>query len=308
VTRETVRLGCTPVVNLYEHTAEPIMVTHRRDEYPLVPDAQQRMATEVYAVTQVSGVPAGGGEPTPYEPLYGLRHAVPATEQPVFWVARRHAAPERGIRASDLSLAFVDRSGRTFHPKHDVVTARTLCFNGDLPSRLPVGDPRGDFEMLGGGPLTRISALLRPTVAVHPRLGAALAWRMVSQLSLNHLSLQDGPEPLRELLRLHDHAESPDIERQVQGILNVRSSAVHARVAGLSQAGGLALARGRQITLELDEDHFAGDGAWLFATVLERFFSLYAALNSFTQLTVLTAQRRRPMAEWAPRSGSRALG
>jgi type VI secretion system protein ImpG len=308
VTRETVRLGCSPVVNLYEHTAEPILLTHRRDEYPLVPDAQHRMATEVYAVTDVVGVPAGGGDATPYQPLYGLKHDAPAGEQPVFWVARRHPAPERGARASDLSLAFVDRGGRTLQPKHDVVTARTLCFNGDLPSRLPVGDPRGDFELVGGGPLAQITALLRPTVAVHPRLGAALAWRMVSQLSLNHLSLDDGPTALRELLRLHDHAESPDIERQIQGILDVKSAAVHARVPGLAQAGGLALARGRRITLDLDEDHFAGDGAWMFASVLERFFSLYASLNSFTQLTVNTRQRRRPLAEWGPRSGSRALG
>ena len=160
VTRDTIRLGCTPVVNLYEHVAEPILLTHRRDEYPLVPDAQQRMATEVYAVTNVVGVPAGGGEATPYEPLYGLRHGMPVGEQPVFWTARRHPAPERGARASDLSLAFVDRGGRTLQPTHDVVTARTLCFNGDLPSRLPVGDVRGDFELMGGGPLTRIVALL----------------------------------------------------------------------------------------------------------------------------------------------------
>ncbi len=309
VTRETVRLGCTPVVNLYEHVAEPILLTHRRDEYPLVPDAQHRLAIEVYAVTDVVGVPAGGGDPTRYEPLYGLKHDAPASgEQPVFWVARRHPAPERGPRASDLSLAFIDRGGRTLQPVHDVVTARTLCFNGDLPSRLPVGDPRGDFELVGGGPLTRISALLRPTVSVHPRLGAALAWRMVSQLSLNHLSLDGGAEPLRELLRLHDHGESPDIERQIQGVLDVRSEAVHARIPGLSQGGGLALARGRRISVTLDEDHFAGDGAWLFASVLDRFFALYASLNSFTQLTVDTRQRRRPLADWPARSGSRALG
>lgn len=309
VTRDTIRLGCTPVVNLYEHVAEPIMLTHRRDEYPLVPDAQQRVTTEVYAVTNVVGVPAGGGEATRYEPLYGLRHEMAVGgEVPVFWVARRHPAPERGPRASDISLAFVDRSGRTLQPRHDVVTARTLCFNGDLPSRLPVGDARGDFELVGGGPFARINALLRPTPSVHPRLGSALAWRLVSQLSLNHLSISEGPEALRELLRLYDHGESPDIERQVLGIVNVQSEAVHARVAGLSRGGGLALARGRRIDLELDEDNFAGDGAWLFASVLERFFALYASLNSFTQLTVRTRQRRRPLGEWAPRAGCRALG
>jgi type VI secretion system protein ImpG len=135
-----------------------------------------------------------------------------------------------------------------------------------------------------------------------------MVWRLVSQLSLNHLSLSDGPEALRELLRLHDHGESPEIERQVAAITDVRSRAVHARVPGLATGGGLALARGRAIELELDEDGFAGDGAWLFATVMERFFALYASLNSFTQLTVLTRQRRRPLGQWLPRAGCRALG
>jgi type VI secretion system protein ImpG len=309
VTRETVRLGCVPVVNLHELAAEPILLTHRRDESPLVPDASHRLTTEVHSVTSVVGVRTGGGDPVKYEPLYGLRHARGAGEAaPVFWVARRHPAPERGARATDVSLAFVDREGHTLQPKHDVVTARVLAFNGDLPARLPVGDARGDFELVAGGPVARVGALLRPTPAVHPRLGAALAWRLVSQLSLNHLSLTDGPDALRELVRLHDHAESPDVERQVEGIVDVRSRAVHARVPGLAQGGGLALARGRAVDVALDEDAFAGDGAWLFAQVLERFLALSASLNSFVQLTVTTRQRRRPLGAWAPRAGSRALG
>ncbi|MBC7843180.1 MAG: type VI secretion system baseplate subunit TssF, partial [Gemmatimonadaceae bacterium] len=72
--------------------------------------------------------------------------------------------------------------------------------------------------------------------------------------------------------------------------------------------GGLALARGRRVMLDLDEDNFAGDGAWIFASVLERFLALYASLNSFTQLTVNTRQRRRPLGDWLPRAGCRALG
>ena len=44
--------------------------------------------------------------------------------------------------------------------------------------------------------------------------------------------------------------------------------------------------RGSQIEIELNEDHFTGEGdAYLFATILDRFFALYATLNAYTQLT-----------------------
>ena len=58
----------------------------------------------------------------------------------------------------------------------------------------------------------------------------------------------------------------------------------------------------------LDEEQFAGGGAYLFASVLERFLSLYASINSFTALTVRTQQRGTiPLRRWAPRAGCRAL-
>ena len=45
--------------------------------------------------------------------------------------------------------------------------------------------------------------------------------------------------------------------------------------------------RGSHIEVELNEDHFAGEGdAYLFAVILDRFMGLYATLNGYTQLTV----------------------
>lgn len=299
-----VRVGCTPVVNLFAQTAEPILLTHRRDEYPLVADARRRLTTEIYSVDEVVAVAGGGGDPMPFEPLYGLRHDVePGTPQ-VYWNARRRLIPGRTDGSTEVTLAFIDRDARTMQPEFDAVTARVTCFNGDLPARLPIGDPRGDFELIGGGPFTQIAALVKPTEPVHPPLGKPLLWRLVSQLSLNHLSLTDGPDALRELLRLYDLRGAPETDRQIQGIVGISSRPAHARVSSASSVG---LARGRRVELDLDEDNFAGDGAFLFASVLERFFALYASMNSFTQLTVRTRQRRRPLREWAPRAGERVL-
>ena len=50
------RLGCAPVINLFEQTAEPIDVTQRRYEYRIVPDVGRALGTEVYSVDAVVSI------------------------------------------------------------------------------------------------------------------------------------------------------------------------------------------------------------------------------------------------------------
>jgi len=66
-------------------------------------------------------------------------------------------------------------------------------------------------------------------------------------------------------------------------------------------------ARGMRVELELDEDQFVGGGIYLFASVIERFLGLSSSLNSFTQLTVTTPQRKGALQEWPPRAGRKIL-
>ena len=183
--------------------------------------------------------------------------------------------------------------------------ARLPCLDGDVPSRLPFGGAGGAFELRGDGPFRRITALEKPTAVIQPPLGRPQLWRLISQLSLNYLSLvEEGVDALHEILRLHNVGDSASGEKQIQALLSVASEPVHARVVG---DHGLAFARGRRVQLHFDEEQFAGGGVYLFASVLERFLGLYASLNSFSALTAHSSQRKRPLRAWAPRSGARAL-
>jgi type VI secretion system protein ImpG len=65
---------------------------------------------------------------------------------------------------------------------------------------------------------------------IQPPLGSPQLWRLVSQLSLNYLSLADGTDALRELLRLHDFGDSPAARKQIDGIVDVRSEPTFARI------------------------------------------------------------------------------
>jgi type VI secretion system protein ImpG len=306
VSELNIKLGCAPVVNLFSQLSEPIQLTQRRTEYEIDPDARRRQTTEIFSVDEVLGLRPGVPEPVRFQPFYSHRHGED-TESPRFWRATRRPSVWRPDNGTDVFLSFADLSGQDGAPSVDAVSARLTCFNADLPNRLPFGDdnPTGDFEMRGAGPIKRTVCLIKPTPAIQPPLGRRLLWRLVSMLSLNYLSLADeGVDALRELLRLHNAGESAAMEKQIQGVLGVKATTAHSRVAS---EHGLTFARGRRVEIEFDEDQFAGAGVYLFASVLERFMGLYASMNSFCALTARTKQRRDVMRTWVPRAGWKSL-
>jgi type VI secretion system protein ImpG len=300
----TIRLGCTPIVNLFSQTSEPILLSQTRHEYQIVPDARRRATTETFSVDEVLGVTPGSPEPIHYEPIYAHRHGTDGLANQAFWHAVRRSSGWRSDGGTDVFLSFVDLSSRTVHPGVDAVTARLTCFNGDLPSRLPLGEEAG-FTLEGGGPIRTIAALVKPTPVIQPLLGRSQFWRLISQLSLNYLSLlEGGGEALKEMLRLYNTGDGTAGDRQIEGVVGLRSSPTFARVVSEQ---GLSFVRGLRVELELDEEQFAGGGAYLFASVLERFLGLYVSINSFSLLVARTRQRKSELREWPPRAGWKAL-
>ncbi len=75
VSAKTFRLGCTPAINLFEQTAEPILLTHRRFDYPVTPDIRRPNSMEIFSVDEVVSVRPDSQEPVRFEPLYSYRHA-----------------------------------------------------------------------------------------------------------------------------------------------------------------------------------------------------------------------------------------
>jgi type VI secretion system protein ImpG len=302
---DTIALGCTPVINLFPHTSEPVLLTHRRPDYQLVADARRRDAIGIYSVEDVTVVSGTRGQPIRFEPLYSYRHSAHHDGPRFFWHATRRPRAWRMEEGSDVFLSFVDTQAKVAHPEADSATARLLCYNADLPSRLTIGDPSGDFEMPGGGPIRRIAALVNPTPLIPAPSSSMLLWRLVSLLSLNFVSLiEDGPATLQEVLRLHNVRGSPAGDRQIQAITSLSAGPAYARIAG---EHGLTFARGLRIELEFDEEQFAGGGVYLFGSVLERFFGLYTSLNSFSVLRARTKHRKEMLKEWPARAGSKAL-
>jgi type VI secretion system protein ImpG len=296
------------VVNLFTTESEPIRVDQRRAEYLVRPKgATKEFSPQVFSIDSMEAVVGGAPQRIPLEPFFSFRSRQSKGGTPVFWHFRRFPSNWLEDGATDVSVAFVDPSGETIRPAFPSVSAGLTCFNGTLPTQLPIGTD-GDFHAEGGGSaLKRIVTLMHPTAPVHAPLGSSTVWRIVSQLSLNYLSLVDGGgDALRELLRLYNFGDQESGEKQIRGISRVESEPWHARVRG---EHGLSFARGRKVTIEFDESLYSGGGVYLLASVLERFLGLYSSMNSFSKLVarVRSKQKTYTLREWHPRAGLKPL-
>jgi type VI secretion system protein ImpG len=297
-------LGCTPVVNLFEQISEPILLEQKRYEYRIVPDARREQALDIFSVDRVTCVKSGNTEAVDYEPFYSWRHSA-VSKAPAFWHISRRRSPWRSDKGSDVYITFTDLSGTNVVPDRDAATLRLTCSNRDLPSRLPFGNAEGDFQLEGGGPISHIVSLIKPTDAILPPARASLLWRLVSQLSLNYLSIVgEGVDAFREILRLNNFAESIAASRQIDGILSLSARPHFTRL--LSEQG-VSFVRGTRVEMEIDEDQFVGSGVFTFCAVLDVFLGLYTSMNSFSQLAIRTRQRKGVLKQWPARSGKKIL-
>ncbi len=310
----TFRLHCSPVVNLFEQTAEPIPVTHTRTEYRIVPDVAHPHGLEVYAVESVTGVDASGGPTVAYQPFYSFKHGGDRDKVRHFWYARRRQAIGENDRGTDVFLSVVDLDFNPNVPDDQSLVVRTLCTNRDLPAQLRHSAEGSYFELEQAAPIRKVLCLRAPTIPMRPPNRRGGYWRLVSHLTLNHLSLgndAEGRAALQEMLRLYDFCD-PELNQQqsavvqqlIDGITSVRSRPVVGRIGA---AGAAGFCRGTEVTIEFDETKYVGNPLFLFATVLERFLGLYVSINSFTQLVATTAQGQAIIKKWPPRAGEQPL-
>jgi type VI secretion system protein ImpG len=309
VDTSTFQLGCTPIVNLYQKIAEPIHLSHQQNEYLVVPDVHRPMATEVYSIDSVTSTDPSVQQTRHFQPFYSYRHAYAQEQERIYWYSSRRPSQRKEDPGTEVYISLVDLAFNPDVPAVETLTMHVTCTNRDLPGKLPFGGREGDFEMEGSRGLFRVRCLRKPTNTLRPPLRRGVHWRLLSHLSLNHLSIvgaeADGsPEALREILLLYDFMDSAATRKQILGIQKVSSRRV---VRQVGSALGAALVRGLETTVEFDEDQYVGSGVFLFASVLECFLGLYASLNSFSQLVAKTRQREGILKRWPPRAGSQII-
>jgi type VI secretion system protein ImpG len=305
VSAETFQLGCTPIVNLFERPAETIRISHASTEYRIIPDRLRQASTEVYSVDRVTSAAAYAEEPRVYEPFYSFRHAHHGQPPRCFWYAHRRPSFRKDDEGTEVYLSLVDLEFKPTDPPDELLTARVTCTNRDFVSRLIWRREWGELEV-EGLPSVQARCIVSPSKTARPPSRGSLRWQLISHLSLNHLSIVQGGgrDALREILRLYAFRDEEDIRKRIAGIVEVKSQSSVSRVLFDS---GVAFCRGLDVELLFDEEQYSGSGVFLMASVLERFFRLYSAVNSYSRLTVRTQQRSSVVKRWPARVGEQRV-
>jgi type VI secretion system protein ImpG len=310
-------LFCTPAVNLFPRRADRIHLTASASEYHVVPDRTRPMDFEVHAVTEVVGYGTGTDEKQEFLPFYATSDQSPTDGTAYYTVHRqprvlstkqRTQGPRSSYVGSEVFLALVDPDEAPFRSQLKQLAVSVTCTNRDLPLHMPLGQSASDFSLETGAPVAAIRCVAGPTPPRPSHAHGDPTWRLISHLSLNYLSLTDaadggGASALRELLALYGDSGDAVIRRQIEGIRSVTSQPVTRR---LPFPGPAAFGRGTEVTLTCDEAAFEGMGIFLLGAVLERFFSKYVSINSFTETALKTVQRGE-IARWPARIGRRPL-
>lgn len=322
-------LGAAPVVNLFRQAADPIRITHQQESHAVVVDGRRAHGHEVHALERVYRVrqTAHGEVIDEVKPFFSLQHeallgddgltpqgavmppggqgAGPIGAIPAYWQLHRDEDLAERSPGHELLLTLVDANQCVTTPAVETLSLDVLATNRDLPHLLAPGTPGGDLFMSGGGPAREVVLLRKPTRSHRLQRGKGMLWRLISHLSLNHLSLTGGGiDALKELLRLYDLPHSPSNRRQVEALVAIEFKPDTAWLPGEPFA---TFVRGTEVRLTVDEQGFVGTGLGLFATVLDHFFGLYVHINSYARLTVLSARTHEELIACPPRHGARPL-
>ncbi|MGQ9371243.1 type VI secretion system baseplate subunit TssF [Azospirillum sp. ST 5-10] len=303
VDQGTFRLNCAPIVNLFRKTTEPVRLDQTQVEYRLLPDSHRERSTEIHSILKVSASSAFEDDSRTFHPFFSFDHAAARDGARAFWTARRQATGRADLPGTDLMLSFLDLDFRPLRPPAQVVFAHTLCTNRGVAEQMPAG---ARLEIEVDAPLRGIACLTKPTRQLTPPLAGQTLWRLVSHLSLNHLSLDGdaGLTALREILRLYAAFDDATVAGQVAGLSGLACTPVVRRIGDAAWRG---FCRGTEVRLELDEERFVGSHPFLLASVLNRFFGLYAAVNAFTQTVLTSRQRTGIWKTWPPLAGDRPV-
>ncbi|MEO0912004.1 MAG: type VI secretion system baseplate subunit TssF, partial [Pseudomonadota bacterium] len=316
VVPEVFDLHAVPAINLFEKRCDRVPVTARDTEHHVVVDRTATLDFEVFSLNSVRGISSEGTDDLTFHPFYSSSDLTAAGNTQRAYYAQHRRMRQRtererlsGVRTtylgSEMFLSIVDRNQAPHAANLSQLAVTAVCTNRDLPLLLATGADNL-FQLADGGPVTKVATPVSPTRPRPTLAQGDTAWRLISHLSLNYLSLVEedgGVEALRELIGIYAPPGDRVIDKQLEGLVGLSSRPIVRRMQDevLSTA-----VRGLEISLTFDEGFYEGTSAYLMGAVLERFFRKYVTMNSFTE-TVLKTQQRGEIARWRPETGLNPL-
>lgn len=295
VGKDTLRLFCTPAINLFEAAAEPVIYTPLEREHLLRADGVSPRHMEVYEVRAVTGVGRVTSTRRSFQPFYRFTHLGAGRGAP-FYALRRAQAIDDGV---DTYITLDEAIGAPAPTQEESISVELVCTNRGLAREL---QPDQVSESTPGAMFRGYTNITRVTAPVRVPLGSEALWRLLSHLAIGQRGLAD-VDALRALLGLYNLQGLADAqvgrsnERQIEAVRKMTRETVTRLIYGVP-------VRGVRTRVELDEAGFPGiGGAFVFSAALDQLFGSLVSLNAASELAV-TLTPSRTEYPWPLRHGT----
>ncbi|OCA55484.1 type VI secretion system baseplate subunit TssF [Photorhabdus namnaonensis] len=311
IRQDTFRLHCVPAINLFPMDSEVIQLNGSQSEYPLRASYSHPNRYDIFSVDKVESWLVGSdGKPKPsrdgrrtYVPFESFHHQIEHESElntRYFRIRIKESPFRKGL---EHYISFVRGDESQLLLSEENVSIQLTCTNRELPLQLRVGDI--DYPLSGNSSFATFRNITRPSVPLYPLMSGEYHWSLISNMSLNYMTLLD-KDALKAVLRTYDlpsrynRQSSRSSQKRLDAIERIETRQIDRLFKGLP-------VRGSESTLYIRQQAFCSEGElYLFCNILSRFFALYASVNSFHMLKVINLDNQECY-QWPEQTGQHAL-
>ncbi|MBS9439334.1 type VI secretion system baseplate subunit TssF [Photorhabdus noenieputensis] len=311
IRQDTFRLHCVPAINLFPMDGEVIQLNGSQSEYPLRANYSHPDRYDIFSIDKVESWLVGpDGKPKlsrdgrrSYVPFESFHHQIEHESElntRYFRIRIKESPFRKGL---EHYISFVRGDESQLLLSEENVSIRLTCTNRELPLQLRVGDI--DYPLSGNSSFATFRNITRPSVPLYPLMSGEYHWSLISNMSLNYMTLLD-KDALKAVLRTYDlpsrynRQSSRSSQKRLDAIERIETRQIDRLFKGLP-------VRGSESTLYIRQQAFCSEGElYMFCNILSRFFALYASVNSFHMLKVINLDNQECY-QWPEQTGQHAL-
>lgn len=279
--KEDLLLNCTPAINLFEKTSEPIIVTNKATNYRISADNNSQHNVDIHTILSIEDTKFD--ENRKYTPYFSCKHILDNEHHHIFWMAKREQ--NKNLNDTfDVSVSFFDTQPI---PETSTLYAKLLCLQRNANALIPpnvtwtIGNTPGNLKC---------ENLDRPTQTYMPTMRSQTQWRLISHLSVNYFGFDNvnGLDHIKELFAIYDFQNTSNKNPlHLLKELTYETKMIYHNQAVIPMA---------QITLKVDDGQ--SSQVFLLAHVISNFFAHNMDFNTNMQMILKKQSNNGVWKKW----------
>lgn len=292
----SIKLHCTPVINLSKCYSEPLRLSPGIRSHVLTPNIKFREYYEMHSIEKVY-ISLPGEDAKEVLPIFGFD--MQGINEPIYWTFSQEESLKSKFQGADLSISIINHKFDPLEENETTVYAHLNCFSSNYDD---LAEKSMKLKFSEIYPIKNVELLTIPSRPIKPLQDTRIIWALYSCLRFNSLSLleNNGTLIIKSILKTVNRFEQNIMSHNIDAIKNIKIDETAAQIG--DRYFSLA-EKGSAITLDLSKSDYSGGTPYLFAAVLERFMGGLAAINSFTQVTLNYTDTQNEVKKWPIRLG-----